>query len=186
MGFSPGTGGSSSISGSSDVIINSAANNDVLKYSSTDQKWKNGVIPATNITTSSTSTAVSIISSTGTDGTIASATSTTAGALSASDKSKLDGIATGAQTNAVTSVAGRTGAVTLTKSDVSLGSVDNTSDASKPVSSATQTALNARGAVVYHGATASTTRPSGAGSVVWIGTVQPTNWTTNDAWIQPN
>lgn len=42
----------------------------------------------------------------------------------------------------VTSVAGRTGDVTLTKSDVGLANVDNTSDANKPVSSATQTALN--------------------------------------------
>ena len=43
---------------------------------------------------------------------------------------------------AVTSVAGRTGAVTLTKSDVGLGNVDNTSDANKPVSTATQTAID--------------------------------------------
>lgn len=42
----------------------------------------------------------------------------------------------------VTSVAGKTGAVTLAKADVGLGSVDNTSDASKPVSTATQTALD--------------------------------------------
>ena len=44
----------------------------------------------------------------------------------------------------VTSVAGKTGAVTLVKADVGLGNVDNTSDANKPVSSATQTALNAK------------------------------------------
>jgi hypothetical protein len=42
----------------------------------------------------------------------------------------------------VQSVAGRTGAVTLTKVDVGLGNVDNTSDANKPISIATQTALN--------------------------------------------
>lgn len=36
----------------------------------------------------------------------------------------------------VQSVAGRTGTVTLTKSDVDLGNVDNTSDANKPVSTA--------------------------------------------------
>lgn len=41
------------------------------------------------------------------------------------DKTKLDSIATGAQVNTVTSVAGKTGAVTVTKSDVGLGSVDN-------------------------------------------------------------
>lgn len=43
---------------------------------------------------------------------------------------------------AVTSVAGRTGAVTLTKVDVGLSNVDNTADASKPVSTA-QAAANA-------------------------------------------
>lgn len=44
----------------------------------------------------------------------------------------------------VSSVAGRTGAVTLTKSDVGLSAVDNTSDVNKPVSTAQQTALNAK------------------------------------------
>ncbi|MGP1680837.1 MAG: hypothetical protein ACTS8S_00730 [Giesbergeria sp.] len=41
----------------------------------------------------------------------------------------------------VQSVAGRTGAVTLAKGDVSLGNVDNTSDASKPVSTAQAAAI---------------------------------------------
>ena len=40
-------------------------------------------------------------------------------------KNKLDGIEAGAQVNTVTSVAGKTGAVTLSKSDVGLGSVQN-------------------------------------------------------------
>lgn len=43
---------------------------------------------------------------------------------------------------AVDSVNGQTGVVVITKSDVGLGNVDNTSDANKPVSTATQTALN--------------------------------------------
>ena len=47
-----------------------------------------------------------------------------------------------ANVNAVNSVNGQTGIVVLTKSDVGLGNVDNTSDASKPVSTATTTALN--------------------------------------------
>jgi len=42
----------------------------------------------------------------------------------------------------VSSVAGKTGAVTLSKTDVGLGNVDNTSDVNKPVSTATQTALD--------------------------------------------
>jgi hypothetical protein len=42
----------------------------------------------------------------------------------------------------VSSVAGRTGVVTLTKTDVGLANVDNTSDEDKPISNSTQTALN--------------------------------------------
>jgi hypothetical protein len=57
---------------------------------------------------------------------------------------KLNGIATGAQVNTVTSVASKTGAVALVKGDVGLGNVDNTSDANKPISTATQTALNGK------------------------------------------
>lgn len=44
----------------------------------------------------------------------------------------------------VQSVAGRTGAVTLAKADVGLSNVDNTSDSDKPISTATQTALNGK------------------------------------------
>jgi hypothetical protein len=44
----------------------------------------------------------------------------------------------------VTSVSGRTGAVTLTKADVSLNNVDNTSDVNKPVSTAQTNADNLR------------------------------------------
>lgn len=57
-------------------------------------------------------------------------------------KSKLEGIEAGAQVNKVTSVAGRTGEVSLTKTDVGLDQVDNTSDLNKPISTATQSALN--------------------------------------------
>lgn len=53
-----------------------------------------------------------------------------------------DGTWAAAPADAVSSVAGKTGAVTLVKGDVGLGSADNTSDADKPVSTATQTALN--------------------------------------------
>lgn len=57
---------------------------------------------------------------------------------------KLNGIAAGAQVNSVTSVASKTGAVTLTASDVGLANVNNTSDVDKPISTSTQTALNAK------------------------------------------
>ncbi|MCQ2010538.1 hypothetical protein NOM01_10975 [Sporolactobacillus sp. STSJ-5] len=47
-------------------------------------------------------------------------------------------------TDLVQSVAGKTGVVVLVKGDVGLGNVDNTSDVNKPVSTAQQTALNAK------------------------------------------
>lgn len=52
----------------------------------------------------------------------------------------------------VQSVAGKQGVVTLAKSDVGLGNVDNTSDASKPVSESQQDALDAK-AELDHGHT---------------------------------
>ena len=58
------------------------------------------------------------------------ATTSSAGLMSASDKSKLDGIGAGAK---VKSVNGKTGVVSLSKADVGLGNVDNTSDANKHV-----------------------------------------------------
>ena len=57
----------------------------------------------------------------------------------------------------VTSVAGRTGAVALSRSDVGLGNVDNTSDAAKPLSTATQTALNGKASSVHGHAIAEVT-----------------------------
>ena len=60
------------------------------------------------------------------------------------EKTKLAGVEVGAQVNTVTRVAGKTGAVTLAKTDVGLGNVDNTSDANKPVSTAQKSALDAK------------------------------------------
>ena len=53
-----------------------------------------------------------------------------------------DFAATASAAAPVQSVAGRTGAVTLAKADVGLGNVDNTTDLAKPISTATQTALD--------------------------------------------
>jgi hypothetical protein len=52
--------------------------------------------------------------------------------------------AAAAVSSPVQSVAGRTGDVIVTKADVGLGSVDNTSDADKPISTATATALGGK------------------------------------------
>ena len=89
----------------------------------------NNVNTTTDLTTTVDATSVTVNSSTGTDATISAATTSNAGVMSSSDKSKLDGIASGAQVNTVTSVSGKTGAVTLTSSDVGLGSVENKSSA---------------------------------------------------------
>jgi hypothetical protein len=49
----------------------------------------------------------------------------------------------------VQSVAGRTGTVTLAKADVGLSNVDNTADLSKPISTATQSALDGKAATSH-------------------------------------
>lgn len=55
------------------------------------------------------------------------ATTSVAGFLSAADKTKLDGIATGAEVNAVDSVFGRTGAVVAVAGDYAASEIDNDS-----------------------------------------------------------
>jgi hypothetical protein len=169
---------------------------------------------ATNLSVSSTATTVTVASDTGTDATLPAATTSAAGVMTASDKTKLDGIATGAQVNAVTSVAGKTGAVTLTKNDVGLSDIDNTSDANKPVSTATQAVLNTKASTshvhsatdissgvleatripdlsdtyarfnVYNGGSYPS-RPAVTGLVIFIGPTDPAEaMLTGDVWIQ--
>lgn len=53
----------------------------------------------------------------------------------------------------VTSVAGKTGAVSLNKSDVGLNNVDNTSDINKPISNAQAAAINAKEPNISNGTT---------------------------------
>ena len=70
-------------------------------------------------------------------------------AYTTAEKNKLKNIAAGAQVNSITGVKGdseteyRTGNVNITKANVGLGSVDNTTDANKPVSTAQQKAIDA-------------------------------------------
>lgn len=83
-------------------------------------------------------------------------TSTLSGYIDTAQKGAANGVATldsggkvpssqlPAAGGAVTSVASKTGDVTLTKSDVGLSNVDNTADADKPISSAAQTALDGK------------------------------------------
>ena len=55
----------------------------------------------------------------------------------------------GSGSSPVESVAGKTGVVTLSKGDVGLNNVDNTSDINKPISTDTQTALNGKSPTVH-------------------------------------
>ena len=74
--------------------------------------------------------------------------STTNKFTTSADITKLAGIETGAEVNTVTSVASKTGDVALVKADVGLSDVDNTSDINKPISTATQSALNLKADLV--------------------------------------
>lgn len=75
------------------------------------------------------------------------------------EKTKLSGIEEGAQKNTVTGIKGsaetvyRTGNVNITATNIGLGNVNNTSDTDKPISAATQTALNGKQAKVTGAAT---------------------------------
>lgn len=68
--------------------------------------------------------------------------------FTAAERTKLSGIAAGAQVNTITGVKGnsessyRTGNVNITKANIGLGNVDNTSDANKPISTAQQLAFD--------------------------------------------
>lgn len=81
--------------------------------------------------------------------TINPATTSTAGVMSSSDKSKLDSLKSQAEidelvTKLDTHISNKSNPHSVTKVQVGLGNVDNTSDANKPISTATQNALNSK------------------------------------------
>lgn len=114
------------------------------------------------------------------------ATTTTNGFMAAADKTKLNGIATGANNyvhpttdgnrhvpattaadinkwlRSAASAGGTPTWVQITKADVGLGNVDNTSDANKPISTATQTALDAKAPLASPAFTGNPTAPTQA------------------------
>lgn len=85
--------------------------------------------------------------------TINAATTSQAGVMSSADKTKLNGLKDQAgitsdigavQTNLETHINNKSNPHKVNKAQVGLGNVDNTSDANKPISNATQTALNGK------------------------------------------
>ena len=77
----------------------------------------------------------------------------------------------------VQSVASKTGIVTLVKADVGLSSVDNTSDLNKPISTATQTALNLK----YD-----SSNPSSYQTAVQVSSTVGSAITTHEAALDPH
>lgn len=98
------------------------------------------------------------------------ATQAAAGLMSAADKAKLDGIASGAQVNTVTGVKGngetayRTGNVNITAANIGLGNVNNTADSVKNVASAAKL-TTARTIAIGGGATAAATSFDGTANI---------------------
>lgn len=81
----------------------------------------------------------------------------------------------------VQSVAGRAGDVTLTKSDVGLGSVDNTSDLNKPISLATQTQLDDKQIKTVY----SDTSPEHSAGLEWVDTTSMRSYRSyNGVWVE--
>jgi hypothetical protein len=96
--------GLASVNALSDVVVLTPSVGQVLKYNGTN--WVNDVDStsggggSTNLTVGNiTATTLDVVSDTGTDATIPQATTSLAGLMSGADKTKLNGIATGATAN---------------------------------------------------------------------------------------
>jgi hypothetical protein len=143
MGFSSGGSSSSAISTSTDVVLNNVANNEVLTFNTTSGKWQN-LMPTT--VGDATSSAKGLIQLSG--DLAGTATEPTVPGLAV--KADTSAVNAGLATKEPTVNAGTTSQyyrgdktwVTLDKLAVNLNNVDNTADASKPVSTAMQNALN--------------------------------------------
>ena len=117
----------SKVANSLTLKINSGTTEGTNQYIYNGSSAKSLDIKAgSNVTLTASSGALTISS---TNTTYGLASSTSNGLMSKEDKVKLNGVEAGAQVNDVTSVAGRIGAVVLTKSDVGLGNVTNESKA---------------------------------------------------------
>ena len=110
------------------------ANNAKISFDSVSSNKLNNIeagaqvnVP-TNLGYAPTNSAVTISSSTGSDTSIGSATNSIAGVMSSTDKTKLDGIAQGAEVNTVDSVNGAQGAVSLGLLDLDDVGVDGNSN----------------------------------------------------------
>jgi hypothetical protein len=100
---------------------------------------------------------------------------TTAKQYTATEKTKLSGVATGATANDTDANLKNRANHTGTQAISTVTDLQTSLDA--------KAALASTGATVVHGSTASTARPSGYTAVTWIGSVEPTNATNDDVWV---
>jgi len=130
-----------------DLITNTPTNNQLLAYNSALGLWANKSVTTADIAASTNKNyvtdaqAVVIGNTSGTNSGDNAVNSLYSGLAT----SKQDTLVSGTNIKTVEgqSLLG-SGNIDITKTDVGLGSVDNTSDLSKPISTATQTALNAK------------------------------------------
>ena len=138
-----------------DVLIFDATNTSIegVDISGLEAAVALNTVKVSNVTTdltfSRSATTLTVVSSDGTDAILPSATLTLAGMMSAADKTSLtDHLSSSSNPHSVT------------KTQIGLGSVDNTSDAAKPVSTAQQTALNLKANLVSPALTGTPSAPT--------------------------
>jgi len=164
------------------ISAGGAANGQVLSYDGTNLVWTTntpgGSISDASVTTKGVIQLAGDLSGTAAAPTVAKVNGITISGTPSANQVLTASGSTAASWSApatapVTSVSGKTGAVTLTKTDVGLANIDNTSDANKPVSSAVATALATKAAsahahtvgdITATGAASSTTFLRGDGS----------------------
>jgi hypothetical protein len=148
MGFGNGGSGGGSIASSNDVALNNPTSTEVLSYDATTSKWKNAAtVTAAQLAAKQDVSAKGAVNGYASLDSTSLVPRTQLGTGTADSASVLhgDGTWSAVVANApVQSVAGKTGTVTLAKADVGLENVDNTTDALKPISTATATALAAK------------------------------------------
>lgn len=140
-----------SVSTHSDVDVAGATNGQVLTFNSTSGNWEPTAPGAAPVDSVNTQTGVVVLDADDIDDTSTAHKFVTAGDVTT--LSNTSGTNTGDETlssiqtkRPLKTVEGQSlegsGDINLTASDVGLGNVDNTSDANKPISTATQTALD--------------------------------------------
>lgn len=154
-----------------DVQISSLANNNLLSYNSSLSKWQNKAVTTTDISEGTnqyfTESRVRAVILTG-------LSLVTNAVISATDSvliafGKLQAQITANLSTLTSHTSNTSNPHATTKAQVGLGNADNTSDANKPISTATQTALNAKQATLVSGTNIKTingTSVLGSGDIV--------------------